>query len=296
MLVLPASEAAAVTDISDRQEADSCRYARSKAPASKREEYAAACRRARTRERASSGVTAAAAAAFTYENPVFGSSFPDPGVLANGPTDYYAYGTGGGYPIIKSSDLVHWERVGRAFSARPSWVVTTGDYHPWAPSVLRSPASCPATTSPGCYFMYYVGLSGEHTPTTHCIGVAWSLTPAGPFTDLGPVQADDGETDLAGRPPGCGDAAGYGNIDAAPFVDDDGSVYLYVSTSRRCAQPTTSACPYDPVISVYEMTDTPTRFASDRKPLFGATPGGWEQEPGHAAQVENPWVEKRGST
>jgi hypothetical protein len=144
--------------------------------------------------------------------------------------------------------------------------------------------------------MYYVGLSAEHTPTTHCIGVGWSLTPSGPFTDLGPIQAEDGATDLAGRPPGCGDAGGYGNIDAAPFVDDDGAVYLYVSTSRRCAEPTTSACPYEPVLSVYELTETPTRFASERKSLLGATPGGWEQEAGHAAQIENPWVEKRGST
>ena len=29
-------------------------------------------------------------------------------------------------------------------------------------------------------------------------------------------------TDLAGRPPGCGDAAGYGNIDAAPFAQRSG--------------------------------------------------------------------------
>jgi hypothetical protein len=296
VLAVPASGAAAVTDISDRQEANSCRYARANAPDSRRAGYVTACRSARSRERASGAVAAAAAAAFTYENPVFASSFPDPGVLSDGPTDYYAYGTGGGFPILKSTDLAQWERVGQAFSSRPSWVVQTGDSHPWAPSVLRSPGSCPATTSPGCYFIYYVGLSGQHTPATHCIGVAWSLTPSGPFTDLGPIQADDGTTDLAGRPPGCGDAAGYGNIDAAPFVDEDGSAYLYVSTSRRCAQPTTSTCPYEPVISVYELTDTPTRFASDRKALFGATPGGWEQEPGYAPQVENPWVEKRGST
>jgi hypothetical protein len=296
LLLLPVPASAAVTDVSDRQETSSCRYARAAAPASKRSAYATACRNARASELEASGVGAAASALVTYENPVWGSSFPDPGALRDGPTDYYAYATGGGFPIIKSTDLVHWERVGRAFASRPSWVVQTGDWHPWAPSVLRSPASCPGTTSPGCYFMYYGGLSAQHTPTTHCVGVAWSLTPSGPFTDLGPIQGDGGGTDLAGRPPGCGDAGGYGHIDAAPFVDDDGSVYLYVSTSRRCAQPTTDACPYEPVISVFSMTDPPTRVGSTRKPLFGATPGGWEQEPGFAAQVENPWMEKRGST
>jgi len=227
---------------------------------------------------------------------VFGSFVADPGALRNSSTDYYAYATSGGFSILKSADMMHWERVGQAFTERPPWVVQSGDWHPWAPSVLRSAKSCPGTTSPGCYFMYYVGLSARHTPPTDCVGVAWSLTPSGPFTDLGPIQAKDGKKDLAGRPLGCGDAGGYGNIDPAPFVNSDGSVYLYVSTSRRCLQPTTSSCPYEPVISVLPMDKTPTRARAARKPLFGATPSSWEQQPGYAAQVENPWMEKRGST
>jgi hypothetical protein len=299
LVVVPTVAHAAVggiTHITDRQEVESCRYASSTAPASKRPRYRNACRSARSLEREASGLSVAAAASFTYENPVYGSTFPDPGVLRNSSTDYYAYGTGGRFPILKSSDLVHWEEVGRAFTARPTWVVQSGDWHPWAPSVLRSPRSCPGTTSPGCYFMYYVGLSAEHTPATHCVGAAWSLTASGPFTDLGPIQAADGSTDLAGRQPGCGDAGGYSNIDPAPFVDDDGSVYLYLSTGRRCAQPTTGSCPYDPAISVMSMTDTPTQAASARKPLFGAAAGTWEHDPGHSPTVENPWMEKRGST
>ena len=299
LLAAPAGARAAVggvTDISDRQEAESCRYAITKAPASKRLKYSDACRTATSVERAISARAALSTASFSYENPVYGSAFPDPGALHNSSTDYYAYATGGGFPIIKSSDLVHWEHVGRAFSTRPSWVVQSGDWHPWAPSVLRSPKSCPGTTSPGCYFMYYVGLSAQHTPAMQCVGVAWSLTPAGPFTDLGPIQAEDGSTDLAGRPPGCGDAGGYSNIDPAPFVDDDGSVYLYVSTGRRCLQPTTGSCPYEPAISVLPLAGTPIKAVSERKPLFGATPNSWEQEPGHAAVVENPWMEKRGTT
>jgi hypothetical protein len=276
-----------VTDISDRQEAASCKYAQANA-----RKYAEACRSAAAVE----GGANVVAGSFTYENPVYGSTFPDPGALANSSTDYYAYATGGRFPIIKSPDLVHWEQVGHAFSARPSWVVQSGDWHPWAPSVLRLAQACPGTTSPGCYFMYYVGLSGQHTPTTHCVGVAWSLTPSGPFTDLGPLQAEDGSTDLAGRPPGCGDAAGYSNIDPAPFVDGDGSVYLYVSTGRRCAEPTTDACSYEPTLSVLPLTSTPTKVAAERMPLFGGTPGGWEQPPGGAPVVENPWMEKRGDT
>jgi len=298
-LALPGFAQAAVggiTDVSDRQELASCRYAAADAPASKRRTYTYACRSAAAVELDASGVTAMSSTSVSYENPVYGSSFPDPGALRDSATDYYAYATGSGFPIIKSADLVHWEQLGRALSSRPSWVVPSGDSHPWAPSVLRSPKSCPGTTSPGCYFMYYGGLSAQYTPATHCIGVAWSLTPAGPFTDLGPIQADDGRTDLAARPPGCGDAGGYSHIDAAPFVDSDGFVYLYLSTGRRCAQPTTGTCPYEPVISVLPLTDTPTRAQGDRKPLFGATPNSWEQEPGYSATVENPWMEKRGQT
>lgn len=285
-----------ITDISDRQELASCRYAGAKAPAAKRGKYTEACQSAAAVEGQTSGVASMSTLSVTYENPVYGSSFPDPGALRDSSTDYYAYATGGGFPIIKSADMVHWDQIGRAFSQRPAWVVQSGDWHPWAPSVLRSAGSCPGTTSPGCYFMYYGGLSAQHTPATHCVGVAWSLSPAGPFTDLGPIQAEDGSEDLAGRPPGCGDAGGYSNIDAAPFVDGDGSVYLYLSTGRRCVQPTTGSCPYEPFISVLPMADTPTRAEGDRKPLFGATPNSWEQEPGHAAQVENPWMERRGST
>jgi len=273
----------------------SCAYARAHAAPAKRLGYVTACRAAATVEQSTYAL--ADTTPFTYENPVYGSSFPDPGVFADGPTDYYAYGTGGRFPVLKSSDLVHWETVGRALSARPSWVVQTGDWHPWAPSALRSPGACPGTASPGCYFMYYVGLSGRHTPATHCVGVAWSLTPSGPFTDLGPVEAEDGSTDVAGRPLGCGDAEGYSNIDPAPFMDDDGSVYLYLSTGRRCAEPTTGACPYEPALSVIPLASTPTKAAGPRKALFGGTPGTWEQEPGSAAAVvENPWMEKRGDS
>src|SRR4051794_40103823 len=96
----------------------------------------------------------------TYQNPVYGSA-PDPGPLRNGGADYYAYYTGGNFPVLHSTDLVNWVRVGSALAARPSWVVATGDWHPWSPSVLRSARSCPGTTSPGCYILYYTGLHGS---------------------------------------------------------------------------------------------------------------------------------------
>src|ERR1700759_1657010 len=64
--------------------------------------------------------------------------------------DYWAFVTGDRFPILRSSDLVHWRSAGTAFAARPGWVVPAGDWHPWAPSVSAVGAG---------YVMYYVGLS-----------------------------------------------------------------------------------------------------------------------------------------
>ncbi|MDQ4048145.1 MAG: glycoside hydrolase family 43 protein, partial [Actinomycetota bacterium] len=293
---VPASGSAAgiggVTRISDRQEQRSCDYATRHGSATERRSHARACDRVDR----SSTRSAAAVTSMAYQNPVYDFSFPDPGVFRNGAGDYYAYSTGGGFPVLHSTDLVHWESVGQALPDRPSWAVRTGDWHPWAPSVLRSPGACPGTQSPGCYLLYYVGLSGLHSPATHCVAVAWSPTPAGPFTDLGPIQATDGTLDASGRPPGCGDDAGYSNIDPAPFLDPDGEAYLYLSTNRRCDAPTTAPCPLAPTISVLSLSRDLTRVAGTRTALFAGIPGSWEQEPGQSPKVENPWVERRGST
>jgi beta-xylosidase len=294
---LPAAASATglggVTRISDRQEQRSCVYATEDGSGSERRGFAAACDRVRS----SSTRSPSQALSTAYQNPVYGFDFPDPGVLENAASDYYAYATGSGFPVLHSTDLVHWESLGKALPNRPAWVVATGDSHPWAPSVLRSAGACPGTQSPGCYFLYYVGLSGQLSPATNCVAVAWSPTPAGPFNDLGPIQAADGALDGSGRPPGCGDDAGYGNIDPAPFVNaTDGSTYLYVSTDRRCAVPTIGACPLAPTVSVIPLTNELTRAARPRTPLFAGTPGTWEQEPGQVPTVEGPWMEKRGST
>jgi hypothetical protein len=94
------------------------------------------------------GADATFTTAASYQNPVF-SRFPDPMVLDSSGShgDYYAYGTGNGFPIARSADLVHWQSADDpAFPDgpdpdtqpdRPSWVVQSGDYHPWAPSVLQ---------------------------------------------------------------------------------------------------------------------------------------------------------------
>src|SRR4051794_39438158 len=231
----------------------------------------------------------------TYQNPVYGSA-PDPSPLRNVSTDYYAYYTGGNFPVLHSTDLVTWVRVGSALAARPSWVVASGDWHPWSPSVLRSDRSCPGTTSPGCYVLYYTGLHGSLSLPSHCVAAAYSTTPAGPFTDIGPLASTTGQVDSSGRRPGCGDNAGYSNIDPAPFVNSDGRAYLYLTTNRTCAQVSPGVeCPFSPSISVLPLSSDLTHVSGTRTRLFGGSAGTWEQAPS-GPKVEGPWLAKRNST
>jgi beta-xylosidase len=102
--------------------------------------------------------------------------------------------------------------------------------------------------------------------------------------------------DASGRPPGCGDDAGYSNIDPAPFIDGDGRAYLYLSTGRRCETPAPGAvCPWDRTISVIPLASDLLTASGPRQPLFNATSPGWEVG-SFGPVVENPWVVKRGST
>ncbi len=148
-------------------------------------------------------------AAVTYTNPVFAQDFPDPAAIRVG-RDYYAYSTSTGwepqghiFPILHSTDLVHWRYIGDAMAQTPAWALT--DF--WAPSVIAAG---------GRYYMYYVGKG--LTQNAHCIGVAVARQPAGPFADHGVVA--------------CGDAKGVGYIDPAPLIDDNGRAYLYVSVDN----------------------------------------------------------------
>jgi beta-xylosidase len=228
----------------------------------------------------------------TYENPVAGA-IADPTVVdaGDGVHDYYLYATGALFPIWRSPDLVHWTYVGTAFTERPAWTVQAGDWHPWAPGVVRRPAACPGATAPWCFILYYAALHGTLTPRPHCVGVAVSPVPGGPFTDLGPLASTDGGVDASGRPIGCGDDAGYGNIDPAPFIDADGRAYLYVSTDRRCDG--SGAGVPEPTISVIPLSDDLLSAAGPRTPLLKGE-AGWELSGGRPL-VENPWMERRGS-
>ncbi|HYZ30615.1 MAG TPA: hypothetical protein VE570_16245, partial [Thermoleophilaceae bacterium] len=113
-----------------------------------------------------------------WVNPLYAAApVPDPFVLDVGGVggkhnDYYSFNTGGRFPVLHSTDLINWRSVGLAMNSRPAWVVQTGDWHPWAPSVIQTPAPCPGSTTLGCFVMYYVGVSAQYG--VNCVAVATS--------------------------------------------------------------------------------------------------------------------------
>ncbi|GGJ33215.1 glycoside hydrolase family 43 protein [Deinococcus roseus] len=137
-----------------------------------------------------------------YQNPVLNINFPDPFVLKTS-EGYYAYATNGEGRDIQmafSKDLVNWEVKGDALGGLPFWA--QGGLT-WAPEVIQNE---------GKYLMYYTLRDRESN--YQCISIAESDSPAGPFKDTSDkpliCQADEG-----------------GSIDASPFRDQNGDLYLY---------------------------------------------------------------------
>lgn len=77
-------------------------------------------------------------------------------------------------PTFRSTDLAHWNYVGDAFPAPPSWIAATGNV--WAPDVVFHD---------GRYLMYYAASDTNLPGGGSAIGLATSDGPAGPWHDLG---------------------------------------------------------------------------------------------------------------
>ena len=119
----------------------------------------------------------------TYVNPVLDADFPDPAVILAPDGFYYAYATQTlrdghwvNIQVARSKDLVRWEHLGDALPEKPSWAKETQDF--WAPFVLKDGER---------YIMYYSATPDVcHEPERgHCLAVATSTSPAGPFVDMG---------------------------------------------------------------------------------------------------------------
>ncbi len=114
-------------------------------------------------------------------------------------------------PMVRSTDLVHWEFLGDAFNEanHPQWAGWPNKGY-WAPDVRYVD---------GQYFMYYSAPGS--TALDAAIGLATAPTPAGPWTDLGrPVVNFVADSEVM-------------EIDPMMFIDDDGSKYLYYGSFRR---------------------------------------------------------------
>jgi beta-xylosidase len=177
-----------------------------------------------------------------FQNPVITRNFPDPFILKVGDT-YWGYATNGygkNVSMASSIDLVHWKMHGDALPVIPEW---SKPGLVWAPEVIEID---------GKYVLYYT--TRDNASDKQCVGVATSDKPEGKFKDTNGqafvCQADQG-----------------GTIDASPFRDEDGKLYLYYKNDGNC-------CGYPTYIYVQEM-------AADGLSLLG--------EPLQLIRNDKPW-------
>jgi beta-xylosidase len=154
---------------------------------------------------ACSPIAAAAEPSFV---PVYEDNFPDPFItFHNGEFVAYSTNDGPNLPMLTSRDLVHWSPVtgegGRRADGMPQMAPWAKKDRTWAPEVMKVG---------GKWLLYYTAASAKRN--LQCVGVAAADNPKGPFRD-------DSVEPLVCQP------AEGGTIDADPFRDADGKLYLY---------------------------------------------------------------------
>ncbi|MEH1167192.1 glycoside hydrolase family 43 protein [Micromonospora sp. CPCC 205539] len=137
-----------------------------------------------------------------FTNPVVRTDAPDPQAIQVGDTWYlfHTNSEGRNVPVLTSADLVDWTEAGDALPALPDWADAGKT---WAPEAIQ--------LAPDRFLLYYT-VAGRESGR-QCVGRAVASSPQGPYRDdsTGPLicQAELG-----------------GAIDASPFRDTDGSLWL----------------------------------------------------------------------
>lgn len=137
-----------------------------------------------------------------FTNPVVRTDAPDPQAIRVDDTWYLFHTNAGGrdVPVLSSPDLVDWTPIGDALPELPGWADAGKT---WAPEAIQ--------LAPDRFLLYYT-VAGRESGR-QCVGRAVASAPQGPYRDdsAGPLicQAELG-----------------GSIDASPFRDTDGSLWL----------------------------------------------------------------------
>lgn len=195
----------------------------------------------------------------SYAPALYPQDFADPSILRVDQT-YYGFATddptGNHIPVIRSTDLVHWEALGDALPSLPAWVKP--DSETWAPGAIRLG---------NAYLLYYA--PQEKTSGTHCISVAAASRPEGPYKDS------------STKPLICQSTCGanlVSSIDPYPFIDTSGQPYLLWTTGRD------DAC--HNVAGIWSQPLAPDGLTLTGKPALLVTEDQyWEQ-----GGVENPAI------
>ena len=202
-----------------------------------------ACQSKKTTENTSSTLT--------YTNPIIDRYMADPNmVFENG--YYYLINShesddGRYLPIHKSKDLVNWEFIRGAVEKGDS--ISWNYENFWAPEVIKID---------GFYYLYYTASPGT-TPgnTGNHVGLAIADNIEGPYEDVGRVLP-------------------HSSIDGHPFIDDDGTMYMYYTIEYGNIDSLTAGQIYvDKMLSPTEVAGNPVQLISHHK---------WQ---------EGPWILKR---
>jgi beta-xylosidase len=166
------------------------------------------------------GLSAAVAAQPSFV-PVYKDNFPDPFVVVAG-NQFIAYATNDGInlPMLVSRDLINWAPVAdpanpkKRLDGMPALAPWVEPGRTWAPEVMKIGNK---------WLLYYTARS--RALKTQCLGVAVADQPFGPFRDSSTAplvcQVDEG-----------------GTIDANPFRDSDGKLYLYYKSDGNAVRKT----------------------------------------------------------